>query len=102
MSADIDQGECRFSVSDQIHRFIAEGREGREPSKDADNQKRSRLGPDERADVSKLRQESDEETPKYIYDLGAVGKRNTLAECLRCATHQIAKDGSNESPGPDE
>ena len=54
MADDISEGEPRFSVSQEVHRFVAEGRKGGEATQETNDQKGSRLFRDHATMIDQL------------------------------------------------
>ncbi len=102
MADDIPQGQPQLSITQEIHRLVAEGRKGREAAKYSDDQKGSGFRWNDASMIGQFSKESHQRTAHHIDRQGAEGKLDTLTQLLGIPAHEIAQDGSDEPSAADE
>jgi hypothetical protein len=98
----ISKGQPQFSITQQGHRFVAEGRKGCEAAQYPDDQKCPGFRWNDPSLIGEFRKEADERAAKDIDGQGAERELNALAQVLSIAAHKIAQDGPNEPACADE
>ena len=89
---DISAGQHELPVAQQIHRFVAEGREGGKTAEYADDEERPGLPRNDTSMIGELRNKPDHCASHEVDGQRAEGELNALAELLDISAHEVTQD----------
>jgi len=102
VAGDIAKGQQQFSIAKQVHRLVAECREGGKAAEQADEKKGAGIPRDGAANVGQFSKKPDHHTAEHINRQGAERKLDALAELLDISAHEVAKDRADKTACADK